>query len=171
MTAAAAVAGVREVDGDGSIGVIAAETHPPYDRPPLSKTLWKGKPLESIWRPTDGSAVTLHQGRTAGQLDPRGKRVTDDQGTSYVYDKLLLATGRTPRRLPFGGDQITYFRTGDDYERLRGLTDHGDRFAVIGGGFVGSEVAAALAMNGKKVTSFPMRRPAAACIRLSWQGR
>ena len=152
MTAAAAVAGIREVDGDGSIGIIAAEPHPPYDRPPLSKALWKDKPLTSIWRKVDGKGVTLHQGRTARALDVRSKIVTDDQGTTYVFDKLLLATGCTPRRLPFGDDQIIYFRTVDDYERLRGLTEHGDRFAVIGGGFIGSEVAAALAMNGKRVT-------------------
>ena len=71
MTAAAAVAGIREVDGDGSIGVITAEPHPPYDRPPPSKALWKGKPLESIWRGSDGKAVTLHTGRTARELDAR----------------------------------------------------------------------------------------------------
>ena len=151
MTAAAAIAGIREVDGGGSIGVIGAESHPPYDRPPLSKGLWKDKPLESIWRKTDGQAVTLHLGRTARELDPANKRVTDDQGTVYGYAKLLLATGCTPRRLPFGGDQIIYFRTVDDYDRLRGWTEHGNHFAVVGGGFIGSEVAAALAMNDKKV--------------------
>jgi len=152
MTAAAAVAGIREVDAQGSIGVISAEPHPPYDRPPLSKALWKGEPLESIWREIDGQSVTLHLGRTALELDPQGKRVTDDQGSVYTFRKLLLATGSSPRRLPFGGEQIIYFRTVDDYRRLRGLTEGGDRFAVIGGGFIGSEVAAALAMNGKKVT-------------------
>ncbi len=151
MTAAAAVAGIREVDEKGSIGVIGAEPHPPYDRPPLSKGLWKDKPLESIWRKIDDQSVTFHLGRTARELDPRNKRVTDDQGTAYTFSKLLLATGCTPRRLPFCGEQIIYFRTVDDYERLRGLAGHGDRFAVIGGGFIGSEVAAALAMNGKKV--------------------
>lgn len=151
MTAAAAIAGIREVDGGGSIGLIGAESHRPYDRPPLSKGLWKDKPLESIWRKTDGQSVTFHLGRTARGLDPANKRVTDDQGAVYSYAKLLLATGCTPRRLPFGGDQIIYFRTVDDYERLRALTEHGNRFAVVGGGFIGSEVAAALAMNGKKV--------------------
>jgi NADPH-dependent 2,4-dienoyl-CoA reductase/sulfur reductase-like enzyme len=50
-----------------------------------------------------------------------------------------------------GGAQIIYFRTLDDYQRLRGLTEQGRRFAVIGGGFIGSEIAAALAMNGKEV--------------------
>jgi len=151
MTADAAVQGIREVDRGGSIGLLSAEGRPPYDRPPLSKKLWKGKPLESIWRKTESQGVTLHLGRTARHLDPQNKRITDDQGTAYGYGKLLLATGGTPRRLPFGGEQIIYFRTVDDYERLRALTRPGQHFGVIGGGFIGSEVAAALAMNGAKV--------------------
>jgi 3-phenylpropionate/trans-cinnamate dioxygenase ferredoxin reductase component len=156
MTAGAAVGGIREVDLGGSVGLIGAESHAPYDRPPLSKGLWKGKPLESIWRKIDAQGVALHLGRQARTLDPSNKRVTDDHGAVYTYDKLLLATGGTPRRLPFGGDDIIYYRTLDDYERLRALTEHGQRFAVIGGGFIGSEVAAALALNGKNVTmAFP----------------
>jgi NADPH-dependent 2,4-dienoyl-CoA reductase/sulfur reductase-like enzyme len=151
MTAAAAVQGIREVDPSGSIGLISAEGHPPYDRPPLSKGLWKGKPLESIWRDTESQGVTVHLGRTVRHLDPQKKRVTDDQGTVSGYSKLLLATGGTPRRLPFGDEQIIYFRTLDDYEHLRALTRTGQHFAVIGGGFIGSEVSAALAMNGKSV--------------------
>ena len=152
MTAAAAVEGIRELDSNGSIGIISAETHPPYNRPPLSKGLWKGKPLQGIWRKTEDTQVTLHLGRTARQLDPAKKRVTDDQATVYRYEKLLLATGGSPRRLMFGGDEIIYFRTLDDYQRLRQLSAKGGHFAVIGGGFIGSEVAAALAMNGKQVT-------------------
>ena len=100
--------------------------------------------------------MTLHLGRTVRSLDPTRKQVSDDQGAVYTYDKLLLATGGTPRRLPFGGDRIIYFRTLDDYQRLRALTEQGQRFAVIGGGFIGSEVAAALTMNGKDVVlAFP----------------
>jgi len=156
MTADAAVHGIREVDGSGSIGLVSSEAHPPYNRPPLSKGLWKGKPVESIWRQTESQGVILHLGRIAQHLDPQNRRITDDQGTVYGYDKLLLATGGTPRLLPFGGEQIIYFRTLDDYERLRALTAEGQRFAVIGGGFIGSEVAAALAMNGKAVVmAFP----------------
>src|SRR5262249_35335784 len=151
MTADAAVHGIREVDRGGSIGLLSAEGHLPYNRPPLSKKLWKGEPLESIWRKTENQGVTRHLGRTARHLDPQNNRITDDQGTAYEYGKLLLATGGTPRYLPFGGEQIIYFRTLDDYERLRALTQAGQHFAVIGGGFIGSEVAAALAMNGKKV--------------------
>lgn len=152
MTAAAAITGIREVDREGSIGVIASELHPPYNRPPLSKALWKGAPLDSIWRAANDPAIALHNGRSARALDVGNKRVTDDQGTIYEFEKLLLATGCRPRTLPFGEDQIIYFRTVDDYQRLRALTEHGEHFAVIGGGFIGSEVAAALALNGRKVT-------------------
>src|SRR5262249_11616055 len=84
MTADAAVHGIREVDRDGSVGLLSAEVHTPYDRPPLSKKLWKGKPLESIWRQTESQGVTLHLGRTARRLEPQKKRVTDDQGTVYT---------------------------------------------------------------------------------------
>ena len=151
MTAAAAIEGIREVDGTGSIGVLSAEAELPYDRPPLTKGLWKGGKLESIWRKFDGRSTTFHLGRSARQLDARNKRLIDDEGASYTYDKLLLATGCTPRRLPFGEGQIIYFRTLADYQRLRAQTETGERFAVIGSGFIGSELAAALTMNGKKV--------------------
>jgi 3-phenylpropionate/trans-cinnamate dioxygenase ferredoxin reductase component len=152
MTAAAAVEGIRETDANGSIGIISTETHSPYNRPPLSKGLWKEKPLEKIWRHTEKQGVTLHLGRTTQRLDPVGKQVIDDQAAAYRYEKLLLATGGTPRRLMFGGDEIIYFRTFDDYQRLREMTTKGEHFAVIGGGFIGSEIVAALAMNGKRVT-------------------
>src|SRR5919206_4866657 len=93
MTAAAAVQGIREVDPTGAIGLIGLDAHPPYQRPPLSKALWKGTPLDSVWIDIAQQAVDLHRGRTAQALDPVLKRVTDDQGTSYTFDKLLLATG------------------------------------------------------------------------------
>ena len=119
MTADASVEGIRQIDPNDSIGLISAEPRRPYDRPPLSKGLWKGKPLESIWRKATDQGVNLHLGRRTLSLDLQAKRVTDDQGTVYSYDKLLLATGGTPRRLSFGGDRIIYFRTLDDYQRLR----------------------------------------------------
>src|SRR5206468_1139087 len=72
--------------------------------------------------------------------------------TTYRFQKLLLATGGAPRRLPLETDQIIYFRTLDDYRRLRALASQSVRFAVIGGGFIGSEVAAALRMQGRDVT-------------------
>jgi 3-phenylpropionate/trans-cinnamate dioxygenase ferredoxin reductase component len=155
MTAAAAVDGIREVDSTGEIGLISAELDAPYDRPPLSKALWKGKPLDIIWRKTENKGVQVHLGRVVKEIVPKQKRVVDDKGEAFTYQKLLLATGGRPRRLPFGDDQIIYFRTLSDYRRLRALTGTGRRFAVIGGGFIGSEIAAALAMNGKEVVWKP----------------
>jgi 3-phenylpropionate/trans-cinnamate dioxygenase ferredoxin reductase subunit len=151
MTGDSAIRGIREVDPEGSIGLITAETYPPYDRPPLSKGLWKGKPLEKIFRSTENKEVDIHLATFIKHLDAENKRLQDDQGKEYTYDKLLLATGGTPQRLPFGKDQILYFRTLDDYKYLRSIADGSHRFAVIGSGFIGSEVAAALKMNNQDV--------------------
>ncbi|HET9221372.1 MAG TPA: FAD/NAD(P)-binding oxidoreductase, partial [Roseiflexaceae bacterium] len=152
MTAAAAIQGIRELDSSDAIGLIGREQHPPYQRPPLSKALWKGKTLERIWIDVAQQGADLHLGRKAHTLDVERKRVTDDNGTIYTFDKLLLATGGTPRHVDWGSDNIIYYRTLDDYQRLRALAERGQHFAVIGGGFIGSEIAAALAMNGKDVT-------------------
>ena len=151
MTADAAVRGIREVDKNGSIGLIGSEPDAPYNRPPLSKGLWKGDPIDSIWRETGKEGVVLHLGRKAQVLDVLHKHVTDDQGELYAYGKLLLATGGTPRRLPDEAP-IIYYRTVEDYRRLRAMASEHSKFVVVGGGFIGSEVAAALAMNGRQVT-------------------
>jgi NADPH-dependent 2,4-dienoyl-CoA reductase/sulfur reductase-like enzyme len=151
MTADAAVRGIRDIDATGSIGLIGAEPDPPYKRPPLSKKLWHGKPLQSIWLGTDQLGVELHLGRSARALDLQHKLVVDDRGAEYGFDKLLLATGVTPRHLPVGGHLINYYRTLHDYQRLRQDASEGQRFAVIGGGFIGSEIAAALTTNGNEV--------------------
>jgi NADPH-dependent 2,4-dienoyl-CoA reductase/sulfur reductase-like enzyme len=148
MAADAAVRGIRERDASGPIGLVGAEPQPPYSRPPLSKALWKGEPVESVWRGTDALDVTLHLGRSVTRLEPSAHRATDGHGGEYTFEKVLLATGGTPRRLPGSGDEVVYFRTFADYERLRALASPGRRIAVIGGGFIGSEVAAALALVG-----------------------
>jgi NADPH-dependent 2,4-dienoyl-CoA reductase/sulfur reductase-like enzyme len=151
MTAAAAVAGIREIDRTGTVGLIGAEQHPPYDRPPLSKALWKGDPLDSIWRNVDRQGVSSHLGRTALSLDARNRQVVDDHGMLYTYGKLLLATGCTPRRLPFGDQEIIYFRTVEDWQRVHAMAGHGKRIAIVGGGFIASELAASLAYNNQHV--------------------
>jgi len=151
MTADSAVKGIREIDADSAIGLFSAEPDPPYDRPPLSKGLWKGKPLEKVWRGTQDKGAELHLDCKIVSLDTRNKRISDSAGTQHSYDKLLLATGGKPRRLPFGDDHIIYYRTLRDYQRLKAATEDKQRFAVIGGGFIGSEIAAALAMQGKQV--------------------
>jgi 3-phenylpropionate/trans-cinnamate dioxygenase ferredoxin reductase subunit len=152
MTADAAVHGIREMDANGTIGLISQEQEKPYDRPPLTKGLWKDKTLDSIWRHTENERVEFHLGRKVETVDPQQKRVVDDARNTYTYDKLLLATGGRPRLLPFGDGQIIYYRTVADYRRLRESADKNKRFVVIGSGFIGSEIAAALAMNQKEVT-------------------
>ncbi len=151
MTGDSACRGIRDHDPSGTIGMFGAESHEPYARPPLSKGLWKGKEESSIFRGTPDLVVDLHAGRRIVALDLGAKSATDDAGGEHSYEKLLLATGGKPRELPGGGDVI-YFRTLDDYRRLRDLAGDGVRVAVIGGGFIGSEVAAALATAGCKVS-------------------
>jgi len=152
MTGDAAAHGIRKHDATGSIGLVGAELHAPYNRPPLSKGLWKGDAEDSIWRKSGDTGVEHHLGRHAVRLDPGARRVTDDQGGVYEYETLLLATGGTPRKLPGAPDGLIYFRTLDDYRRSRQLADRKARFVVIGGGFIGSEVAAALRMQECAVT-------------------
>lgn len=152
MTADAAARGIRELDATSPIGLVGAEADPPYARPPLSKGLWKGDPFDNVWRKTSEAGVQLHLGRRAVKIDLANQQVLDDQGATYGFDTLLLATGAAPRRLPFGGASVIYYRTLDDYRRLQALAEAGKSFAVIGGGFIGSEVAAALVMHGAKVT-------------------
>ena len=152
MTADSAVRGIREIDAAGSIGLLCSEPSPPYERPPLSKALWKGKQFDSIWRGTGAvPGVTMHLETTAARIEPAAKQVIDSNGAAYQYEKVLLATGGSPRKLEFAGSRCIYFRTVDDYRRLRSLAGEGTRFAVIGGGFIGSEIASALTMNGKSV--------------------
>jgi NADPH-dependent 2,4-dienoyl-CoA reductase/sulfur reductase-like enzyme len=152
MTGDAAAKAIRAADATGSIAIISSESQPPYARPPLSKALWKGESEDSIWKHTETAGVDLILNRRVTAIDPQRKSVTDDRGTVVAYDKLLLATGGTPRRLPLQTQQIIYYRTYDDYRRLRALADQQLKFIVLGGGFIGSEVAAALRMAGRDVT-------------------
>jgi len=157
MTADAACRGIRDHDPDGTIGLFSEEPDPPYSRPPLSKGLWQGKDEASIWRGTADLGVELHLGRRIASIDPAAHRAVDEGGDSYGYEKLLLATGGRPKRLPGDtGDEIVYFRHVGDYRRLRALADGGASFVVLGGGFIGSELAAALRSAGRDVTlAFP----------------
>jgi 3-phenylpropionate/trans-cinnamate dioxygenase ferredoxin reductase subunit len=151
MTADSAISGIRQIDPKGSINLVSLEPYLPYNRPPLSKGLWKGDPIESIWRKTVYQDTHSYLGHEILKLDLQNRSATDEQGTTYSFDKLLLATGGRPRKFSFKSDRIIYFRTLSDYELLRKIAKQGDRFAVIGGGFIGSEIAAALAMNKKEV--------------------
>lgn len=154
MAGSAAAKGIRSRDAKGSIVLLGAEPHPPYDRPPLSKDLWTGKKSpEQIWRDIESLRAMLIPGRHAAALEAQAKTVRDDRGDHYRYGKLLIATGGTPRRIDgLEGGRVVYYRTLDDYHALRDGLREGMRVAVVGGGFIGSEIAAALAMNGARVS-------------------
>jgi 3-phenylpropionate/trans-cinnamate dioxygenase ferredoxin reductase component len=152
MSADSAVRGIRDHDKDGSIGLVGADPEPPYARPPLSKGLWQGKEEATIWRGTADLGADLHLGRRVTRIDLEGHTAVDDQGESYGWERLLLATGGRPRRLASGNGNVVYYRTVDDYRRVRAQVRDGVRFVVIGGGFIGSEVAAALSSSGATVT-------------------
>lgn len=152
MAGDAACRGIRDRDPDGTIGLVGAEQHEPYARPPLSKALWTGKSEDSVWRGTPELEVELHLGRRIASLDLDTRTALDDTGRAYTFEKLLLATGGSPRRLPSAPDGVVYFRTLDDFRRLHELAGDGVQVAVIGGGFIGSEIAAALTTNGCRVT-------------------
>jgi 3-phenylpropionate/trans-cinnamate dioxygenase ferredoxin reductase subunit len=157
---ASAVEGIRKLDNVGTILMIGEEEHLPYDRPPLSKKLWVGdKKVEDILAHDqeyyEKKEVQLLLGTKVVALDVENKTVTVDNGKQYRFEKLLLATGGTPRHLSIPGgemDGISYYRYLDDYRRLRRETTAGKSAVVIGGGFIGSEMAAALTMNGVQVT-------------------
>ena len=160
LTGSWAIEGIRAMDKAGSILLLGDEEYLPYDRPPLTKKLWFGKKKveEILVRPqqyfADNHAeVVLNT--LAIALDAGGKTITCKDGSSYQYEKLLLATGGRPRRLDIEGanlDGIYYYRYLADFVKLRAEVRDGTKALVIGGGFIGSEIAAALNVNKADVT-------------------
>jgi len=157
LAGASAVEGIREVDRSGSIALFGNEPYLPYDRPPLSKGLWTGKSKELEIRVHDtefyrSQGVRFFRDTSIVDIQSKSNKVLDMPGNDYSYTRLLIATGGAPRRLPFGNGVLRYYRTLDNYKALRDEAGRHQDFLVIGGGFIGAELAASLTMNGKKVT-------------------
>jgi 3-phenylpropionate/trans-cinnamate dioxygenase ferredoxin reductase component len=155
LTGASAAAGIREVDKNGTIVVLGDEYHLAYDRPSLTKKLWFGKKkVDEIFLYDkdfyDRNGIAVKLGSRVTEIDIGRKTLRDDKTGTYHFQKLLLATGGAPRMLSIpGGDLpgIYYFRYLDDYLKLRSEAAEGKKALVIGGGFIGSEIAAALTTN------------------------
>jgi 3-phenylpropionate/trans-cinnamate dioxygenase ferredoxin reductase component len=154
MVADTAARGIREIDADGSIGILSDDVDAPYTRPALSKKLWTDD--EFTWEKVPlgtaddtGADIRLRTRVTA--IRPEAREV-DAEGQTFTYGTLLVATGGKPVALPIedrsNGSRALSFRTAEDYRRLRALADEVDRIAVVGGGYIGSELAAALVQNG-----------------------
>ena len=160
QAAGTAIEGIRDMDDEGSILLIGNEEYLPYERPPLSKKLWFGKKtIDDIFVQSKDfyidNFVDLMLSTEAVGLDARNKRITDSKGNAWTYDNLLLATGGTPRKLSIPGadlEGICYYRYLDDYKNIRAQAMENKTALVIGGGFIGSELAAALNINKVQVT-------------------
>ncbi len=150
VAGASAVSGIRAVDRTGTVAVLGAEPDPPVYRPDLSKTLWleDGKTLEGSALLEDAEGVELHTGAEVTALDPAGHSVSLADGSRVGYGRLLLATGAAPRTLGLEpGPRVVYYRTAADYRTLRDLAAPGSHVAVVGDGYIGSEIAAALSQQ------------------------
>lgn len=160
MTEDAAVRAIREIDTSATVGVLSADEFPPYDRPPLSKGLWTGQSrLEDGFHHIDyaGIGVDLYLTTKVAQVLPSEHLVVGADGARWPYRRLLMATGCAPRTLPEGvaspGTVRTY-RTLSDYLAVRKAIEAGARrLVIIGGGFIGAELAASVSgMPDTKVT-------------------
>ena len=150
---------LRDEGFEGAITVIGEESYPPYERPPLSKEVLVGKePAESSYLWPEGSfddwGIGLRTGIEATAIDRGAKTVALSDGGTIPYDKLLIATGGRVRKLPIEGaelDGVHYLRGIDDSAAIRADLGEGARLVVIGGGWIGLEVAAAARMLGAEV--------------------
>ncbi|MDV3133193.1 NAD(P)/FAD-dependent oxidoreductase [Mycobacterium sp. 29Ha] len=160
LAGAKAAEALRDKDFDGHIVLFAAEEHLPYERPPLSKEFLLGKKqfgeftaASSAWY--RDHHVELQLGTEVSALDPDGHTVSLPDGTTVGYDKLVLATGSTPRRPPIPGadaEGVHYLRTIDDAQALNSVLAEGASLAIIGAGWIGLEVAAGARDRGAAVT-------------------
>src|SRR5436309_7202713 len=141
---------LREEGFDGRVSLIGAEPERPYERPPLSKDYLRGESEREKAHVHDQSFYSEHDielvtGTTVTAIDPGERRVTLEDGRELEFDRLLLSTGAEPRRLDISGadlDGVHYLRTLADCDSLRARLDGGRRVAVVGAGWIGSEVAA-----------------------------
>jgi 3-phenylpropionate/trans-cinnamate dioxygenase ferredoxin reductase subunit len=159
----AGVAGVRTADHlrrigyDGAITLLSADTDPPYDRPPLSKQVLRGE-REPVSLGAEALEVDLRLGVRAESVDTDNRSVRLGDGSAIGYDALVIATGARPRRLPGVTDRagMHVLRTLGDCRALRTEPPTARRVAVVGGGFIGCEVAASLRSLGHEVAIVEM---------------
>jgi NADPH-dependent 2,4-dienoyl-CoA reductase/sulfur reductase-like enzyme len=159
--------GIRKVDAEVTIALVTAEPHMPYERPPLSKGYLTGKKgLDRVYLKEDAyyaqNEIEVITDTQATRLDPGARNVTLGDGRVLEYDKLLLATGGRAWRLPIPGNDLPgvfTLRTIEDSDGIRKAAQHGKQALVLGGSFIGSEVASSLAQLGLSVTMvFPEGR-------------
>lgn len=154
-----AVEAMRAAGFEGNIDLVGAEPHLPYERPPLSKELLAGQDIPfQVMFPAEWFAernIALHLGRCAVEIDRKSSHVRLDDGTHLPYDRLLLATGGSPRGLDIPGAGLPgshTLRTIDDSRAIAGHFARQGHIVVVGGGFIGLEIAASARIRGCAVT-------------------
>ena len=157
MAADAAAHGIHEQDPTASIGILGEEPTSPFPRPALSKKLWTDPDftVENTALDTVGeTGATFHPRTRVVSVDPGSHEVRTQAGGRFGYGRLLVATGGHPRTLTDlpGGDRVLYYRSLTDYHRLRVLAATRPHVAVVGGGYIGTEIAAAMVGEGCRVT-------------------
>lgn len=154
VAGANAVTGIRELDREGSVALLGAEPDPPLYRPDLSKELWleEGRELSGSRLLGEEAPATVRLDTEVSRIDPAAHTVTLADGGEIGYGRLLLATGATPRTLPIRSDRVVYYRTAEDFRRVREMARDEAHLVVVGGGYIGTEMAAALAQNHIRVT-------------------
>jgi 3-phenylpropionate/trans-cinnamate dioxygenase ferredoxin reductase subunit len=159
LAGAKAAETLREEGFDGRIVLVGAERERPYERPALSKEYLRrettAKPYvhdESFYADQD---IELRSSTRAQRVDPAAGEVLLADGQTLSFDRLLLATGGEPRRLPAAGsemDGVLYLRSVEDSEAIAERIDAGGRLVTIGAGWIGAEVAASARQRGCEVT-------------------
>ncbi|NII51130.1 NAD(P)/FAD-dependent oxidoreductase [Frigoribacterium endophyticum] len=156
MTADAAATAIHEADPEATVLVVSDDVDEPYTRPALSKKLWIDPDYTEAdndlgTREASGAEIRLRTSVTA--VDRERRTVTTSDGRTVSWGRLLLATGGSPTRLDLPeDDRVVHFRTAADYRRLRALSGDGRRVVVVGGSYIGTELAAALVQNDTRVT-------------------
>ncbi|MDQ2621696.1 MAG: FAD-dependent oxidoreductase [Actinomycetota bacterium] len=167
LTGAKAVEAVRESGHEGRVVLIGSEPRRPYERPPLSKEYLRGERDDAPWVHDeawyDQNRVELLTGHAVTAIRPRHSMVEMDGGDPVTYDRLLIATGAEPRRIDVPGnglEGVVYLRDLESSDALGTRLADGARVAVVGAGWIGSEVAASARQMGCEVTVIePARVP------------
>ncbi len=159
-----AAASFRQSGYDGELLILGEESYPPYQRPPLSKQYLSGElPLERVYVRAEKfykeNDIEVRMNTRVDSIDPNAKSVTSASGDTFHYDKLLIATGSRPRILQVPGSDLAgihYLRTIDDVNEIQAAMKEAKNIVIVGGGYIGLEVASVAVTSGHNVTVLEM---------------